>query len=674
MAEKTIKNIIDDIFNENLNPFRKMMERLWFRNILYYIGEQYIDFMVSDQTFRRRNINPFIPTPVDNIIREYVRSTKALILNKEYTVTVWPNSNEQKDREGALAGQDIINHMDGLNDEAFADEKEKVVLWMLLTGLGLMRTFPKKQNDDFMLSKGKNIIRPGEVVSENFFCFNLHIDNIGDSLRSKRYIGMKTLKPREWVEDTFHIKVKDKDDPNVINYQSRLMKLMTEVSPWKGAGLQSQILSLKDEDLVIYKEVEFQPTEKKPEGRYVASCGGEIVIDIDAMPIPVEKGQWYYTLTDFHYNYVPGRFWSDAGVNDLISPQNTINSIDQDAEINRKGLGQPWVGLPQNANLKRVDKWGQMLKVIEYDLNASGGMKPEINHGVPLPDQFFKARQTARESAQDASGDPKNVLKGQAPTAKASGVMVDILKETAEASHTPDIKRVYRSFQRVYRKRLILAKLLYTEKRKIKIMGEGNQIRVRNFQASDLRDNTDVRLELSSGIVSSSAAQTNMITNLVQTGMFGDLSQDPDTKNEILTRLGLSGFENKTSVDVERAEEENMRILAAKPTDKADKIEGIFLTMVNEETGEEEVINDDPYFKYDNHQIHFETHRRFIISKEFKTLPMKSQTVLIAHTDIHHKLYQAELQRQMKQQIMMEQAIRGGGQDKQGWQGEGAQE
>jgi len=674
MAEKTIKYIIDDIFNENLNPFRKMMERLWFRNILYYIGEQYIDFMVSDQTFRRRNINPFIPTPVDNIIREYVRSTKALILNKEYTVTVWPNSNEQKDREGALAGQDIINHMDGLNDEAFADEKEKVVLWMLLTGLGLMRTFPKKQNDDFMLSKGKNIIRPGEVVSENFFCFNLHIDNIGDSLRSKRYIGMKTLKPREWVEDTFHIKVKDKDDPNVINYQSRLMKLMTEVSPWKGAGLQSQILSLKDEDLVIYKEVEFQPTEKKPEGRYVASCGGEIVIDIDAMPIPVEKGQWYYTLTDFHYNYVPGRFWSDAGVNDLISPQNTINSIDQDAEINRKGLGQPWVGLPQNANLKRVDKWGQMLKVIEYDLNASGGMKPEINHGVPLPDQFFKARQTARESAQDASGDPKNVLKGQAPTAKASGVMVDILKETAEASHTPDIKRVYRSFQRVYRKRLILAKLLYTEKRKIKIMGEGNQIRVRNFQASDLRDNTDVRLELSSGIVSSSAAQTNMITNLVQTGMFGDLSQDPDTKNEILTRLGLSGFENKTSVDVERAEEENMRILAAKPTDKADKIEGIFLTMVNEETGEEEVINDDPYFKYDNHQIHFETHRRFIISKEFKTLPMKSQTVLIAHTDIHHKLYQAELQRQMKQQIMMEQAIRGGGQENQGWQGEGAQE
>ena len=81
MAENDqLKRDIEDIFNDIKDPIRKMQERIWFRNILYYMGEQYIDWIISEQTFRRRQMNPLQPTPVANIVRDFVRAKKALYL------------------------------------------------------------------------------------------------------------------------------------------------------------------------------------------------------------------------------------------------------------------------------------------------------------------------------------------------------------------------------------------------------------------------------------------------------------------------------------------------------------------------------------------------------------------------------------------------------------------
>jgi len=659
--EKPIEKIVEEIFDDNLDITRKIMERIWFRNILYYIGEQYIEWVVSLNTFRRKVTDPFLPTPVSNIIRDYVRSMKAMILNKDFSIRVWPNSNEQADREASLLGENLLKWMDSENDEEFKDEKEKVSLWMILTGVGFMRTFPMLDRGEFGLDTNGNIIKSGEVVSENILPFNIVTDDLGDSLSKKRYVGIKSLKPKEWVEDTFKKIVNAEDNERIISYQQRLMKLVGEVSPWKGSGLESQMINMKMKDLVVFKEVEFQPTPKKPNGKYVVMVGDQRLLDSDSLPIPPENGKWDYTLTDFHYNYVPGRFWSDAGINDLISPQNIINSIDQDCEINRKGLGEPWVLVPGNINLKRLDKMGSRLKAIEYDGLTSGGQKPEINNGTPLPQQFLEQRIIQKEVAQDAAGDPKNILRGKSPTSKASGIMVDILRETAEQSHTPDIGRFYRSLKRTYRKRLILAKNLFTEKRIMKIAGKGKDIRIVAFRASDLRNNTDVRLELDSGLSSTKAGQTQMILNLIQSGMFGDLNVDPETRQELLRRLGLAGFRDKINVDVERAEEENMRIMTK-------KVDNIYVMAIDEE-GQQQTYNEDPLFKYDNHSVHYETHRRFALSKEFKELPEQTRTITIAHIDCHAVEMQKEIQKQMEMMAIQEEMGKTGEVSVQGNQG-----
>ena len=639
--EKPILEVVNTLFDDNLNPIRKISERTWFRNILYYIGEQYIDWVVSTNTFRRKPVHPFIPTPVSNIIKDHVKSMKALILNKEFTVRVWPNSNEIEDKAAAEVGGKLLRSMDAENEEEFKDEIDKLATWLILVGTIFMRTFPMLDKDQFGISGAGKVTEKGDVISETIMPFNVYPDFLGDSLRKKRYVGIKSLKPKEWVEDIFKVKVSSNADVRLLNYEQRLMKMVGEVSPWKGSGLQSQITNMETEDLCIFKEVEFRPTKKYPKGRYVVVVDDQTLVDMKNLPIENKDGDnWFYTLEDFHYDYVPGRFWSDAGVNDLISPQNSINAIDQALELNRKGIGRPMVLLEGGIDIKRETAWGQSILVLSYDRNLY--QKPVIERGVALPEQVLKERDIHKTTSQDVGGDPKGVLKGQMPTKGASGVLFDIAKEATESSHQPDVMRFYRALKRVYKRRLILANNLFTEQRMLKIQGKGSEVSIMAFKASDLRNNTDVRLELDSGTSSTKAGQTQMIMNLVEAGMFGDLRADPETRQEILRRLGLGGFKDRINVDVERAEAENLKIAN-------DQIDGIFLTMAPEEGAEPVVVNKDPYFKYDNHPIHYEVHRRSILSKEFETYTERARTVLIAHTDIHNMLVQAAMMQGMEQ-------------------------
>jgi hypothetical protein len=63
---------------------------------------------------------------------------------------------------------------------------------------------------------------------------------------------------------------------------------------------------------------------------------------------------------------------------------------------------------------------------------------------------------------------------------------------------------------------------------------------------------------------------------------------------------------------------------------------------MNPETGEQEVITDDPLFKYDNHAAHYETHRKFIISPEFSEVPLQKMAMLLYHSDLHKQMIDEE--------------------------------
>jgi len=58
------------------------------------------------------------------------------------------------------------------------------------------------------------------------------------------------------------------------------------------------------------------------------------------------------------------------------------------------------------------------------------------------------------------------------------------------------------------------------------------------------------------------------------------------------------------------------------------------------------VIIDDPRFEFDDDGIHYETHRRFIISQEFAMLPQAVQDMMIMHAKSHKQRADAKMAQQ----------------------------
>jgi hypothetical protein len=629
LSEEYIKSEMDRIFiDPEKDITRSVLEMSWFRNVLYYLGEQWLSWFETTQTFGRRYaLSGNVPTPVSNIIRDYIRSTKALILNKRYTVRVWPNSAERVDIEGSDLAQDALRWMDSLDDYAIEDAKEWVAIWMLLTGSGFARVFAEVDDGVYTIGQDKKGISKGKVACEPILPFNVIVSPLGTKLEQKLYVGIKSLKPKEWVEDTFKILIDDNEgQKRMVEYERQLMRLVANVSPWKMRGVEIDPDEGADK-MVMYREIEYRPTKDFPKGRYVAMAGDQVVKKESDMPIPVDKnGLWDYSLVHFQYNYTPGSFWPTAGVDDLISPQNTINEIDQALVINRKSLGRPMVLTPAQLTMRRISAKGQALLAVEYDGRNAGGGHPQIASGTPYPEQVLKERDMQRQVAQDAAGDPKNILRGQAPTSGASGIMVDSLREAAEASHSPDIARFYRKWSKVQRLRLTVAQSLFTETRTLKIPGEGNQIKVRAFKGVDFRNNTDVRLELDSAMSSTQAGKNETMMKLLQLGFFGDISVQPKLRREVGKKMGLGSMPDEENLHQDKAEMENsifafgtnedIKMVALPNAPILDPDTGEAIT--DDETGEPASIfpkSYDPTFRFDNHAVHAKVLIEFILSK-----------------------------------------------------------
>ena len=292
-------------------------------------------------------------------------------------------------------------------------------------------------------------------------------------------------------------------------------------------------------------------------------------------------------------------------------------------------MGRPKVLTPGDVGLKKIGLGGHGFIALSY--NPIMGQKPDFREGTPLPPQVLEERKFQKQQMQDASGDPKNVLKGHQPSANASGVLTEGLRETAERGRYPDIERFNRSLSRVYKKRLLVAQEIMTEERLIKTLGRGNKVKVQKFKASDLRGTTDVRLELDSGLIQAKSGQSQMFLQMIQTDSLKKGKVSPSIRQEILQRMVCPLSPTKSTTMLKEQRRRTYQLLQGTQSNAC---------RTQSETGEDEVLNLDQLFKYDDHGAHFETHRKYIISPEFSELPEQYQTILIAHADLHQKMIQ----------------------------------
>src|SRR5215467_6731917 len=111
---------------------RTQLERVWFENILFYLGLQWLDWSTPQRQFVPVKAPKWFPQPITNEIYPRVERLVSMFLRTAPDARVRPNTNDPNDREGARAAEQLLGHINDVVDEDHL--RQRLVLGFTLTG------------------------------------------------------------------------------------------------------------------------------------------------------------------------------------------------------------------------------------------------------------------------------------------------------------------------------------------------------------------------------------------------------------------------------------------------------------------------------------------------------------------------------------------------------------
>jgi hypothetical protein len=111
---------------------RHAYERNWFRNILFFLGVQWIQYLPNSRLWLPRNLKKWVPRPVTNKFASHAVSIIQVLCSKTPEISCRPGSESPED----VATADVANRaLEVILKEAGAKESRKLIAaWTTLTG------------------------------------------------------------------------------------------------------------------------------------------------------------------------------------------------------------------------------------------------------------------------------------------------------------------------------------------------------------------------------------------------------------------------------------------------------------------------------------------------------------------------------------------------------------
>src|SRR3990172_4324788 len=117
---------------------RWVFEREWYRNILFYIGQQWIIYEEGTRRWRVRNIPHWIPTPVTNRLASTVNVIRSSVAQVQPSFEAVPT---QENEQSVLTANAADKYLDIIQGEGgFRGAKRRMASWITLTGNGFLLT------------------------------------------------------------------------------------------------------------------------------------------------------------------------------------------------------------------------------------------------------------------------------------------------------------------------------------------------------------------------------------------------------------------------------------------------------------------------------------------------------------------------------------------------------
>lgn len=610
---------------ERVNPNNQLatrwsLERTWYENILFNVGQQWLDYSPQTRRFTDLRAPRWFPKPVDNQIYPRTRRLVAQLLKRKPDARVRPNSNEASDREAARDGELLLGHLDDVVHEESI--RARLAECVVLTGTVISKEWydPNAGPQMSIPQMSTSMIPMQQDVASCGACGQDYppeqsgapcpacasdgaMDGPALEQQTRQQVGpdgQPSLTAQsspvlgedgQPVVDSFHLgEVRSEivlpfefyldenadtlDGAQWCAQQSyRDLEWIDRAFPERGRFVGEETGTTITS---FYRSALLQvvgtggPAWATPSGGRILR-GGCIVTEYEERPTPAFPGGLTIITANNVLLYAgPLRIkeefsWSEFQY-DIVT-------------------GRFWGGTPveQGVPLQRTINSIRSQIIINrktilnpWILTPDGaGLVPgnvALRPGAVVPYQWTGMGVAPQivpgqalpaqiieewKMALDSMDRIFQTEDAEPPEGVKSGVGLAQIAESMELVHTPRMRRWENFIATRGRKRLLLAQAFYKEQRLVKTLGAGSVFGVRKLTGADLLGNTDVTVEAGSSLPRSRMAQIQLIMDALNNPVpLIDVNQ-PGVREKILEEVGLQSIEPDTGPDRRRALVEN---------------------------------------------------------------------------------------------------------------------
>jgi len=468
---------------------------IWYRNIAFYMGFQWLDLLPGNTNFLTL---PHMPTwkvkLVVNLVMPTLRTEAAKILRINPYIATVPSSDTEEARQSSRMATRI---MDGkYHDDNFQRKLYNLVMWMLNCGSSYLWTLWDPTAGRAWSDQIKNPAT-GELITHQFFSGDVIDEVTGpfevfkepqgpEEFEDHRRIQRVRLLEVDFIKDKWGVTV----PPETIDHQSQFRNRLASLAHLHQFGLlTSSSNHFNNRRMVLVKEEFHLPSGKHPNGLHAMWGNDHVIVD----PEPLDywlRGRRALPVSQYDHITVPGRS-NGMSNTEQIGPLNVqYNKLNSMALENANLLSRPKIKAPQGS--LDDDSWtDQPGEVVEY--RPIGGLGPEPVTPPQMPAYFFQLMDSMPGKISDVSG-IQDVSRGKLPRRATSGKAIDLLQDADDTRMGLTVRNFGSSLERSMTIKLEVMKRKYREERLIKKVGRAHGVEVLRFKASDLKDADTVRV------------------------------------------------------------------------------------------------------------------------------------------------------------------------------------
>lgn len=520
--------------SEDWNDIRQIMV-----NMNYYVSNQWIGWNRSDRRIVQLPLEDGQERITLNKIKPRVMTLLAKHTKNKVKYDVVPASKEEQDIDAAKGADKFLQFQ--WNELGFTQKTRDIFLNMLVKKRCWLKTwFDAEAGDDITPQEGEpgyeedmNPVHKGEIRARVCDPLTIFADPTATTEEEIRWIIERKARDVDELFEEYGVKVTPDDSVDYLNSY--------DITRINSDGIASNE-SKRKQNMVLVYELWYKPCKKYPKGAKITVANGQ------ELDYNEESGELPYHL--FGYIPIPGTLTYEAVVTDMIPVQRGINIKRSMIATHAKTVGNAIWTIPIGSAVDEEEITNESSAFIHY--NAAGGGEPKR---VPAPDiPSFYDRDLANDAndMDDMSGS-REVSQGTMPKGLDTLGGLQIMVEQENEKLVVAASNYEQGMKKVMSRILRLMKKHFTEERQGKIVGEGNEIEVISFNASDLTGNEDIHVIEGSSLPEMKAAQQERIMLMWDKGAIMKKDGTPDSQ----TLLRLMGMGDSTELFEQTALDEN---------------------------------------------------------------------------------------------------------------------